>query len=297
MNQKVKRIVQELGKAKSNVVSLKDEHSQEQSELNAARKKVKDCDSQISSILKGCKEELRKWFLLMLYELQNKTMWLKEEIKLSLKLNHSIIAKRYGKATFEVLKGRKPYISYFHVFRYLGYILNQMDQLSIFKAKYDDVLQLKKKIIEESMNGHVENHPSSIINEIIQTTVSSELASKTSMIIPLTSNAIENEAETKPFEIPRSSNVEVPLDEVPKIEVLDSKVPIIELNEFKKHNVWTLIPRPKCKNITRAHWVYHNKMDANGLRIRNKARLVSQGFTQLEGLDYDDSYPIIFVCF
>lgn len=49
------------------------------------------------------------------------------------------------------------------------------------------------------------------------------------MIIPLTSNAIENEAETKPFEIPRSSNVEVPLAEVPKIEVLDSKVPIIEV--------------------------------------------------------------------
>ena len=33
-----------------------------------------------------------------------------------------------------------------------------------------------------------------------------------------------------------------------------------------------------------------NKQDENGVVIRNKARLVAQGFTQVEGLDFEETY-------
>jgi hypothetical protein len=37
-------------------------------------------------------------------------------------------------------------------------------------------------------------------------------------------------------------------------------------------------------------WVFRNKQDENGVVIRNKARLVAQGFTQVEGLDFEETY-------
>ena len=63
-----------------------------------------------------------------------------------------------------------------------------------------------------------------------------------------------------------------------------------ELVEFERHKVWTLVPRPKDKSIIGTRWVYRNKMDEDGVVTRNKARLVAQGFTQLEGLDYDETF-------
>jgi hypothetical protein len=37
-------------------------------------------------------------------------------------------------------------------------------------------------------------------------------------------------------------------------------------------------------------WVFRNKQDENGVMTRNKARLVAQGFTQVEGLDFEETY-------
>nr|GEZ64412.1 copia protein [Tanacetum cinerariifolium] len=37
-------------------------------------------------------------------------------------------------------------------------------------------------------------------------------------------------------------------------------------------------------------WVLRNKLDENGIVSRNKARLVSQGYNQQEGIDYDETY-------
>ena len=37
-------------------------------------------------------------------------------------------------------------------------------------------------------------------------------------------------------------------------------------------------------------WVFRNKQDQDGIVIRNKARLVAQGYTQVEGLDFEETY-------
>ena len=63
-----------------------------------------------------------------------------------------------------------------------------------------------------------------------------------------------------------------------------------ELNEFKRHNVWTLVPKPKDRTIIGTRWVYRNKLDKDGVIIRNKARLVAQGFTQIESIDYGETF-------
>ncbi|GJV73665.1 putative ribonuclease H-like domain-containing protein [Tanacetum coccineum] len=60
-----------------------------------------------------------------------------------------------------------------------------------------------------------------------------------------------------------------------------------ELLQFKLQEVWTLVDLPNGKRAIGSKWV-KNKRDERGIIIRNKARLVAQGYTQEKGIDYDD---------
>jgi len=63
-----------------------------------------------------------------------------------------------------------------------------------------------------------------------------------------------------------------------------------ELNQFKRSEVWDLVPKPNDINVIGTKWIYKNKSDENGTVTRNKARLVAQGYTQVEGLDFDETF-------
>ncbi|GJT02469.1 copia protein [Tanacetum coccineum] len=61
-----------------------------------------------------------------------------------------------------------------------------------------------------------------------------------------------------------------------------------ELLQFKIQKVWTLVDLPYGKKAIGTKWVYRNKKDERGIVVRNKARLVAQGYKQEEGIDYDE---------
>ncbi|KAL8116545.1 hypothetical protein AgCh_022897 [Apium graveolens] len=63
-----------------------------------------------------------------------------------------------------------------------------------------------------------------------------------------------------------------------------------ELNQFECCDVWELVPPPQDAKIIGTRWVFKNKKDEDGNIIRNKARLVAQGYNQQEGIDYDETY-------
>ncbi|MCH79438.1 gag-pol polyprotein [Trifolium medium] len=63
-----------------------------------------------------------------------------------------------------------------------------------------------------------------------------------------------------------------------------------ELNQFKRSEVWDLVPRPERTNVIGTKWILKNKSDEYGVVTRNKARLVAQGYTQVEGLDFDETF-------
>ncbi|GKA55885.1 putative ribonuclease H-like domain-containing protein [Tanacetum coccineum] len=63
-----------------------------------------------------------------------------------------------------------------------------------------------------------------------------------------------------------------------------------ELLQFKLQEVWTLVDLPNGKRAIGSKWVFRNKKDERGIVIRNKERLVAQGYTQEEGIDYDEVF-------
>jgi hypothetical protein len=54
-----------------------------------------------------------------------------------------------------------------------------------------------------------------------------------------------------------------------------------------------LVKRPSDHNVIGTKWVFQNKQDENGVIVRNKARLVAQGYTQVEGLDLDEIFALV----
>nr|GEW09423.1 hypothetical protein [Tanacetum cinerariifolium] len=63
-----------------------------------------------------------------------------------------------------------------------------------------------------------------------------------------------------------------------------------ELLQFKIQNVWILVDCPKGVRPIGIKWVLKNKKDERGIVNRNKARLVAQGYTQEEGIGYEEVF-------
>jgi hypothetical protein len=62
-----------------------------------------------------------------------------------------------------------------------------------------------------------------------------------------------------------------------------------ELENFERNQVWELVePSPNCKPIG-TKWVWKNKEGGNEV-VRNKSRLVAQGYSQKEGIDYEETF-------
>jgi hypothetical protein len=62
-----------------------------------------------------------------------------------------------------------------------------------------------------------------------------------------------------------------------------------ELNNFKRNEVLSLVPRPK-QNVVGTKWVFRNKQDEHGVVTINKARLVAKGCAQVAGLDFEETF-------
>jgi hypothetical protein len=62
-----------------------------------------------------------------------------------------------------------------------------------------------------------------------------------------------------------------------------------ELNNFTWNEVCHLVPR-RNQNVVGTKWVFRNKQNEHGVVTRNKARLVAKGYSQVEGLDFGETY-------
>jgi hypothetical protein len=63
-----------------------------------------------------------------------------------------------------------------------------------------------------------------------------------------------------------------------------------ELENFERNQVLTLVEPPRDVNVIRIKYVFKNKQEEDGEIVRNKARLIAQGYSQVEGLDFGETF-------
>ena len=63
-----------------------------------------------------------------------------------------------------------------------------------------------------------------------------------------------------------------------------------EYQSLMDNNVWSLVAKPEGRSVIGSKWHFAYKMDAQGNIVKYKARFVARGFTQLAGIDYNETF-------
>lgn len=94
------------------------------------------------------------------------------------------------------------------------------------------------------------------------------------------------------YEEPHTHQQAIQSDEKEKwMEAMDA-----EFNSLLKNETFELVNLPKGRKAIKTKWVYKRKTDANDNVTRYKARLVAKGFSQIPGIDFEETYAPVSRC-
>jgi hypothetical protein len=57
-----------------------------------------------------------------------------------------------------------------------------------------------------------------------------------------------------------------------------------------KNDVWDIVLRPEGKSVVTSKWIYKIKHAVDGSVEKYKTRFVARGFSQVEGIDYEETF-------
>eukprot|EP00253_Pinus_taeda_P013990 PITA_13990 len=66
-----------------------------------------------------------------------------------------------------------------------------------------------------------------------------------------------------------------------------------EYDSIVQNSVWDVVPRPENKSVVSSCWLYKVKQAADGSVEKHKARFVARGFSQVKGIDYDETFALV----
>ena len=69
---------------------------------------------------------------------------------------------------------------------------------------------------------------------------------------------------------------------------------IEEYQSIMKNDVWDVVPRPEGKSVVTSKWIYKIKHAADGSIEKYKEIFVARGFSQKEGIDYEETFAPIY---
>ncbi|KAH9685167.1 Integrase catalytic domain-containing protein [Citrus sinensis] len=192
-----------------------------------------------------------------------------------------------NKTPYELWKDRKPNIGYFKVFGCKCFVLNTKDNLGKFDPKSDVGIFLGYS--NSSKAYRVYNKITLVVEESMHVTFDESNPSSTEKFV------VDDNAEEEQQEEASNDNQE---DAPHGIQEEHHEEPNVEQNEGTSQTLpkeWRYVSsHPKDVILgdpsRGTKWVFRNKMDESGVVVRNKARLVAQGYNQEEGIDFDETF-------
>ncbi|GJX38280.1 retrovirus-related pol polyprotein from transposon TNT 1-94 [Tanacetum coccineum] len=212
--------------------------------------------------------------------------------------NRSLIRHRYNKTPYELMQDKKLDLSFLYVFGSLCYPTNNHEDLGKFDAKADIGIFVGYAPAKKAFR--IYNRWTRIISEMIHvtfdelTTMASEQFSLGPGLHYMTP-AITKAAALR-AEVLADSPVLTSIDQdAPSTKPKNFKLKWIdamqeEIHKFERLEVWELVPCPDKVFLIKLKWIYKVKTDKSGRVLKNKARLVAQGFRQEEGINFEESF-------
>nr|GFA70286.1 retrovirus-related Pol polyprotein from transposon TNT 1-94 [Tanacetum cinerariifolium] len=242
-------------------------------------------------------------------------LWAKSIAAACFTQNRLIIHKRFDKTPYELLNKTKPNIKFFRVFGCRCYLLNDYEDVGKLKAKGDIgvfVGYSKESVAFRIYNKRTRNiHESVNIMKSLTTNVETsnvEVSSNEKEVFHKSSESFQEESSSSSLNddvqksleevgVPSSNTQSISNNMVSNVVEATEALKDVdwvsamqdELDQFARLKVWRLVPRPEGKTIIKTKWIFKNKKDESNLVIRNKARLVAVGYSQQEGIDYDET--------
>ena len=67
-----------------------------------------------------------------------------------------------------------------------------------------------------------------------------------------------------------------------------------EMKQFVHQNIFDMVPKPEGRKVVNCKWVFKMKLGPDGQVEHHKACLVAKGFSQVEGIDFNETYlPVV----
>nr|GEW98090.1 retrovirus-related Pol polyprotein from transposon TNT 1-94 [Tanacetum cinerariifolium] len=253
-------------------------------------------------------------------------LWAKAVANACFTQNRSIIRLRHGKTPYELLHSKLPDLSFFHVFGALCYPTNDNENLGKTRAKSSP----STSYVPPSRNDWICCFNRYLMNYLIPhlqddstgspslTTVDQDAPSpsKSLTTTEIQSSVIPPDVEDDNLDMEVAHIGNDPLLGLPILEVTSAQSSSTaspqlitckealtqscwieamqeELNEFKRLEVWELVPHPDQVMVITLKWIYKVKLDDMGGILKNKARLVSRGCRQEEEIDIEESFASV----
>nr|GEV24373.1 retrovirus-related Pol polyprotein from transposon TNT 1-94 [Tanacetum cinerariifolium] len=232
--------------------------------------------------------------------------------------NRSIIHRRFNKTPYELINRKTLNISFLHVFGALCYPKNDHEDIGKLGAKGDigffigysanscayRVYNRRTKKIMEIMNVTFDELSTMSFK---QSSLKPELQSMTFRQISsglnftyaprtlrpvLTKNQLRTDGDICMYALTVSimepSNAKEALKDPIWIRSIQK-----ELLQFKRLDVWVLVPAPYNIKPLTLKWLFKNKHDEENTVIKNKTRLVVRGYHQEEGIDFEELFALV----
>nr|GEW44935.1 retrovirus-related Pol polyprotein from transposon TNT 1-94 [Tanacetum cinerariifolium] len=249
-------------------------------------------------------------------------LWAEATATVCFTQNRFIIHHRFNKTPYELINGKKPDISFLHVFGALCYPKNDREDIGKLGAKGDIGFSLGILLIpvltesttedvdglnSQQQHAQEQGKQASIQPETVADNVPNAMLDANTFVNPFATPST-SAAESSSSQYVDLSNMhkfyqpyphefqwtkDHPLEQV----IGEPSRPVLTRNQLRSDgdrlDVWVLVPAPDNITPLTLKWLFKNKHDEEKRVIRNKSRLVMRGYRQEEGIDFEESFAPI----